>query len=83
MPLSLNEATAIIKREIPIGEIQAVVEYKGLYLFQVFTDRALEEDMDPFYSVNMETGEFRDFSVFDDGNINEITALFLEVKKQN
>ena len=32
--------------------------------------------MDPFYSVNINTGEFRDFSILTDGDIGEITNLF-------
>jgi hypothetical protein len=76
MPLSLQDATKIVKKALPAGKIQKSVEYKGLYLFQVFTDDPFEEEMDPFYSVNKETGEFRDFSVITDGDITEIAALF-------
>lgn len=33
--------------------------------------------MDPFYSVDIQTGEFRDFSIITDGDISEINNLFL------
>lgn len=79
--LSSSEATQVVNEAIPNGEIQSFVEYRNLYLFQVFTDDPEEEEMDPFYSVNKETGEFLDFSIFIDGDISEISALFEAVKK--
>lgn len=72
----LLEATQIVRNNIPNGKIQCWIIYRDLYLFQVFTDLPFEEDMDPFYSVNMNTGEFKDFSIITDGDIAEITSLF-------
>ena len=46
------------------------------YIFKVFIDNGFEKEMDPFYSVNINTGEFRDFSILTDGDIGEITNLF-------
>lgn len=79
--LSVNDAKKIIKKNIPNGRIQHFIIYKKLYLFVVFTDDELEGQMDPFYSVNIETGEFRDFSILTDGSITEIVKLFNESKK--
>jgi hypothetical protein len=79
--LNIDEAIKIINKNLPDEKINSYIEYKNLYLFQVFSKRELEEDLDPFYSVNRETGEFRDFSVLTDGDISEISALFLQVRR--
>lgn len=78
--LSINQAKDIIEKNIPDGKIQSAIEYNGLYVFQVFTDDELEGEMDPFYSVNMKNGEFSDFSIITDGDISELTELFLHKK---
>lgn len=78
--LNVNQAKTIVKNNIPNGKIQAVVVYGDLYIFQVFTDDELEGQMDPFYSVDIKTGEFRDFSIITDGDINILTELFLQAK---
>lgn len=80
--LSANEATRVVKEYMPTGDIQKRIEYEGLYLFQIFTDRPGEEELDPFYSVNKETGEFRDFSIITDGNTEEILRLFSQPAKE-
>lgn len=74
--LSLQEATEVIHENHPDGKIQKCVEYKNLYLFIVFNNRPGEEEMDPFFSVNKETGEFLEFSVLTDGNTEEVLSLF-------
>lgn len=80
--LSVNDAMKIVKKNIPDGSIQAVIVYKDLYVFQVFTDDELEGQMDPFYSVNINTGEFRDFSILTDGDTSEIVRLFTEANRR-
>jgi hypothetical protein len=79
--LSLEEATKIAQEGYPNSTIQSVIDYRQVWLFQIFTDDPMEGMWAPFFSVDKKTGEFRDFSVMDDGNIFEISALFLE--KQN
>lgn len=74
--LSLEEATSIVNKAIPNGKIQSSVVYRNLYLFIVFTDNIGEEEMDPFYSVDQETGAFSDFSIIEDGDMSEIIPLF-------
>lgn len=81
--ISLDEATKIIKVELPFGKIQAVVVYENLYIFQVFGEDPDEGIMDPFFSVNKETGEFKEFSILTDGKITEINQLFVDAKKNN
>lgn len=78
--LNINQAIEIIKKNLPNGKIQAHIVYGGVFLFQVFRDDPFEEEMDPYFSVDQETGEFRDFSIFDDGNFDEIAQLFLLAK---
>lgn len=76
--LTKNAATKIAQNACPGGKIQRVVEYRDLYLFQIFSDSSAEGQMDPFYSVDKFTGEFRDFSILTDGDIEEITDLFVK-----
>lgn len=76
MQVSLQKAINIVKKNIPNGKINASIRYRDLYLFKVFIDNGFEKEMDPFYSVNINTGEFRDFSILTDGDIGEITNLF-------
>lgn len=76
MQVSLQKAINIVKKNIPNGKIEASIRYRDLYLFKVFIDNGFEKEMDPFYSVNINTGEFRDFSILTDGDIGEITNLF-------
>lgn len=78
--LNKADAITIAKNAILDGRIEAVVEYKDLYLLQIFEDRPGEEDMDPYYSIDRNTGEFRDFSIITDGDPNEIAALFIQAK---
>ena len=77
--LNVREATKIAHENHPDGDIQAIVVYKGLYLFRIFNNRPGEQEMDPFYSVDMETGEFKEFSMLTDGDMGEITSLFTKV----
>lgn len=75
--LSKEQATDIVEKTFPTGRINSSIEYQGLYVFQVFQEDPNEGRMDPFFSVNQETGELRDFSVLTDGNPQEIQRLFL------
>lgn len=79
--LSILQATEIVKEAMPTGKIQKVVSYNNLYLFQVFSDRPFEEEWDPFYSVDKNTGEFSDFSIIEDGDINMISSLFENLER--
>jgi hypothetical protein len=80
--LSLDKATGIVKKAFPKGKINSSIEYKNFYIFQVFNPFPGEEGMDPFFSVNKKTGEFRDFSIITDGDITEITELFLKAQQR-
>ena len=75
--LDIKEAIKVAKESYPTGKIQKVVEYKGLYVFLIFDDDPLEGKMDPYYSVDKKTGEFKEFSLFLHGDMEELTKLFL------
>lgn len=76
MQVSLQNAIDIVNKNIPNGKIDKSIIYHDLYIFKVFIDNGFEKDMDPFYSVNINTGEFRDFSILTDGDTGEIINLF-------
>jgi len=80
--LDLKTATNVVIKNLPNGTIQCSVEYKDMYLFQVFGDAPGEEEVDPFYSVNKETGEFKEFSILTDGDIGEVVSLFKNVTRR-
>lgn len=74
--LNFEEAKNVVKENIPKGKIQKAILYDNLYVFMVFMNDKFEGQMDPYYSVNINTGEFRDFSVITDGDIGEIMEMF-------
>jgi hypothetical protein len=77
--LSVLDATTVVRQNHPYGDIKKVVTYKNLYLFMVFNNRPGEEEMDPYYSVNKDTGVFNEFSIFTDGDMDEVLSLFENV----
>lgn len=74
--LNFEEAKKVVKENIPKGKIQKAILYDNLYVFMVFMNDEFEGQMDPYYSVNINTGEFRDFSIITDGEIGEIMEMF-------
>lgn len=80
----LNEKAAyiIVKRNLPGSSIKKVIKYRELFIFQVFVDSGLgEESLDPFYSVNRKTKEFKEYSIMLDGDLGEVTKLFEEAEE--
>lgn len=73
-----EEAKTRLEEEIPGVVVAAQAQYQGLYLFRIVFPSAHEADYDPFFSVNIETGEVRDFSVLTDGDLTDISAAFAE-----
>lgn len=82
MPINLNQAIQIVKKEYPDGKIQRYIDYKGKFIFQIFNEDPLEGQMDPFYSVDQNTGEFSDFSIITDGDTETIASLFQQASIQ-
>lgn len=74
--LNNSQALAIVKQHIPNGKVKKYIEYKNLFVFQIIIDDPDEGGWDPYYSVNRETKEFRDFSILTDGDIDELMDLF-------
>ncbi len=79
----IHEATRIAQTAFPDGRIEATIEYKNLFVFQMFVPEPLETLWDPWYSVDKSTGEFRDFSILEDGNVEEILTLVRQAKGGN
>lgn len=79
--LSELEAVTIIRAEFSDSRIEKPIDYRGVYLFQVFVADPLESGQDPFFSVDKQTGELRDFSVLTDGNPKEIEEKFLALQR--
>lgn len=82
MPINLNQAIQIVKKEYSDGKIQRYIDYNGKFIFQIFNEDPLEGQMDPFYSVDQNTGEFSDFSIITDGDTETIASLFQQASIQ-
>lgn len=79
--ISQSEATALIRKAMPDGTIKGSIEWEGKWLFAVFTNDPDEGDMDPFYSVDMESGAVAGFSIVgDEDTLGIITAFHENVK---
>lgn len=63
--LSLKNASDIVLGSIPNSKIHKSADIRDLYVFLMIIEDDEEMYMDPFYSVNKETGEFRDFSILE------------------
>lgn len=74
--LTSEQALIIVKKHMPKGKVRKHIEYKDLFVFQIFTDDPDESGWDPYYSVNRKTKEFRDFSILTDGDIDELMDMF-------
>lgn len=73
--LSQPKAQAIVQLALPGAVIKTWADYNDLYLFRVEYPSLAERNWDPFWSVDKNTGEARDFSVITDGNLSDITKL--------
>ena len=78
--LDEKAARDVVTTNLPDGEIQYVVSYKNLFIFQVFSGDPEEREFDPFFTVDKTTGEFSDFSLITDGN-PEIFKLLEEANQ--
>lgn len=76
-----QQAREVVTKDLGLP-IKAWVRYKNIYLFRVEFPSEEEKDYDPFLSVDVDTGEVRDFSVLTDGNLEEITKLFVEKERR-
>lgn len=65
--LNRDQAQTLLQKFLTDGTpIKAWAKYNELYLFRVEHQMPFETDSDPFFSVDTNTGEVRDFSVLTD-----------------
>lgn len=74
----LNEQDAIrkLKMVIPDCNPQKIVVYGNLYLILAPRSDPAEGNWDPYFSVDMNTGAAKDYSIYQDGKAREIASLF-------
>ena len=75
--MNIQQAITIVKKAFPNGIIHKKAEYGNLYLFMVFSPDDSEGSMDAIYSINKETGEFRDFPYMDENILRRLCDYFL------
>lgn len=80
--LDLEQAIARLTVMFQGATLGLHIQYRGLFIFQVFLPLEDEEGYDPFYSVNRETGEVLDYNIMEDGDLQTITELFMTAKAQ-
>ncbi len=81
--LSLSDATDVVKAHFPKAQIRAGVPYRNDYVFVVYPSNTRESFFDPYYAVDKNTGEFRDFSIFTDADPEELTNLLTATLKDD
>lgn len=74
--LSPDEAIAKLKLIAPDHIPLKIVVYNGLYLIQAPSTDPNQGWWDPFFSVDQNTGEAQDYSIYQDGKAREIMSLF-------
>lgn len=74
--LSPEEAIAKLKLVAPDRNPEKIITFSGLYLILAPSEDPDEGLWDPFFSVDMNTGETRDYSIYQDGKAKEINWLF-------
>lgn len=74
--LSEQYAIAKLKKFMPDHNPQKIIVYGNLYLIFAPGSDPDEGVWDPYFSVDMNTGEARDYSIYQDGKAREIVSLF-------
>lgn len=74
--LSSDEAISKMKQIAPDRNPEKIITYNGLYLIFAPGSDSDEGIWDPYFSVDMNTGETRDYSIYQDGKSKEIVSLF-------
>jgi hypothetical protein len=64
--LNIAEAGKALIAAVPSATIQDSVLSNDLYIFRIKFSDPGEENYDPFFSVNVNTGEVKDFSILTD-----------------
>jgi hypothetical protein len=76
--LSSEEAIAKLKLIAPDRVPHKIITYNNLFLILAPSTDPDEGAWDPYFSVDPNTGEARDYSIYQDGNAREINDLFLQ-----
>lgn len=74
--LSEQEAIKALKKLNSDRKPEKIIVFNDLYIILAPGSDLVEGNFDPFYSVNMETGIAREYSIFQDGKAKEILVLF-------
>lgn len=72
---NLIQAQTNLVKFYPQATIKVWTPYQNLYLFRVEHPSVEEKDYDPFFSVDKDTGEVRDFSVLTDISMPDFMKL--------
>ena len=79
--LTKEQAISAAIQNVPDGHIKKVIELDDRFVFQIFRNDPLEGDLDPFYHIYKISGEFSDFSLISDKDIDVIVRLLQEAKE--
>lgn len=71
-----EQAKLLVEKKYPKSKAVACARYKSVFLVRVEHPFPDEANYDPFFSVNPNTGEVKEFSVITDGDIVEISLAF-------
>ena len=75
--LKMEEAITIAKKKMPEGRLVSVTPLGELFVFVIFGEEgSLESEMDPYYSVNKSTKEFKEFSLVKDTTPSKFLLAF-------
>jgi hypothetical protein len=74
--LSSEEAISKLKLIAPDRNPEKIITYNNLYLIFAPSSDPDEGMWDPYFSVDMTTGETRDYSIYQDGKAREIVSMF-------
>ena len=75
MAVTIEQAEQIVLDHFPGADVKSAIEFEGKYLFIAHWDDPFEGHLDPFFSVEKETGYFRDWSPSNYPNPLEVITL--------
>lgn len=81
--LTEADAQKAVETAFSITGAPRPADYENLWLFKIDLGLYGEEGMDPFVSVNKETGELAEFSVVTDADPVKFDAAFKAIQNQN
>lgn len=79
--LSKEDAKNLFSRMYGTRKVESIITHGNLYILLAPDSDPVEGNMDPFFSVDIKTGEINEFSIFIDGNAIEISNKFKEEQR--